>query len=203
MARNIYRPVSQQDKAVSLRLQMFLEEQCLRAGVDRKGPFNLRIAKLLKRSMSRDEAWEWLVSTYSEAHPNEWFRAHRRTKQTITIREVAERENRRMFEKVAAKKMRASKARDKTEQAREFYSSPGWRRLRYEVLAESDGRCECCGRSREHGVILHVDHIKPRSKHPHLALEKTNCQCLCEDCNLGKSNRDERDWRNREPLDAI
>jgi hypothetical protein len=42
---------------------------------------------------------------------------------------------------------------------------------------------------------LHVDHIKSRSKHPDLALEITNLQVLCADCNIGKSNTDETDWR--------
>ena len=54
----------------------------------------------------------------------------------------------------------------------------------------------CCGRSRkDHGVVIHVDHIKPRSKYPHLALVFENMQILCEDCNLGKSNVDATDWR--------
>lgn len=77
-----------------------------------------------------------------------------------------------------------------------FYASQRWRRLRYEFLKDCAGTCEACGRSRKgHGVILHVDHIKPRSKFPHLSLERSNLQALCEDCNLGKSNRDTIDWR--------
>ena len=53
-----------------------------------------------------------------------------------------------------------------------------------------------CGRSpKVHGIILHVDHIKPRSKYPELELDITNLQILCEDDNLGKSNRYETDYR--------
>lgn len=77
-----------------------------------------------------------------------------------------------------------------------FMRSQEWRVLRFEVLRESNGSCSLCGRSnREHGVILHVDHIKPKSLYPELALHKPNLQVLCEDCNMGKGNRDETDWR--------
>lgn len=78
-----------------------------------------------------------------------------------------------------------------------FYISDEWRAVRYQALKSSDGKCQLCGRSkRDHGVILHVDHIKARSKHPELAFDLNNLQILCEDCNLGKSNKDDTDWRN-------
>lgn len=78
---------------------------------------------------------------------------------------------------------------------KEFYSSDEWRRLRYIVLREQEGRCQCCGRSAKDGVVLHVDHIIPLSKDWSKRLEKDNLQVLCEDCNLGKSNTDSIDWR--------
>ena len=68
----------------------------------------------------------------------------------------------------------------------DFYRSQAWRSLRIEVLAESNRRCVLCGSSPDNGIKLHVDHIKPRSLYPELALEKSNLQILCEDCNLGK-----------------
>lgn len=77
-----------------------------------------------------------------------------------------------------------------------FYKSEAWRELRFVALKRADGCCALCGRSkRMHDVVLHVDHIKPRSKFPHLSLVASNLQVLCEDCNLGKSNRDTTDWR--------
>lgn len=76
-----------------------------------------------------------------------------------------------------------------------FYESDEWRQLRYKVLKRDKGRCLLCGRGVAENVILHVDHIKPRSKYPHLELIEDNLQTLCEDCNLGKSNIDETDWR--------
>lgn len=78
-----------------------------------------------------------------------------------------------------------------------FYESREWRELRYKALALSDGRCELCGRSKQNGIVLHVDHIRPRSVAPELELCLENLQILCEDCNLGKSNKDSRDWRVR------
>ena len=90
----------------------------------------------------------------------------------------------------------------------DFTSSPEWRKLRFEALKGSNGGCSLCGRSnREHGVILHVDHIKPKSLFPHLALTLSNLQVLCEDCNMGKGNRDDTAWRTapetERTLDAI
>lgn len=78
----------------------------------------------------------------------------------------------------------------------QFYKTDAWRALRFEALKASNGCCALCGRSqRLHGVVLHVDHIKPRSRFPDLSLDPQNLQILCEDCNLGKSNRDDTDWR--------
>lgn len=80
----------------------------------------------------------------------------------------------------------------------EFYSSTKWKELRFIALQQSGGRCTLCGASAHDGVQLHVDHIKPRSKYPHLAYDLGNLQILCSDCNLGKSNFDETDFRNPE-----
>ena len=77
-----------------------------------------------------------------------------------------------------------------------FYDSPQWREIRYKALKMNNGKCELCGASKADGTMLHVDHIKPRSKFPDLELEISNLQVLCKECNLGKSNKDDTDWRN-------
>jgi 5-methylcytosine-specific restriction endonuclease McrA len=78
----------------------------------------------------------------------------------------------------------------------EFFGSRKWADLRYEVLRERGARCECCGASKDDdGVVIQVDHIRPRSKYPELAWDKTNLQVLCKECNTGKSNRYFDDWR--------
>lgn len=78
---------------------------------------------------------------------------------------------------------------------RGFYDTPEWREVRYQALKLHGGACQLCGATRAHGAILHVDHIKPRSKYPELQLDINNLQVLCEACNLGKSNKDDTDWR--------
>lgn len=93
-------------------------------------------------------------------------------------------------EKPAAPK-KSSKQRKWT-----FYKSAPWLALRAKVYEKYSGKCCLCGRSHRHdGVKIHADHIKPRSKYPHLELVEDNIQLLCEDCNLGKSNRYSTDWR--------
>ncbi len=77
-----------------------------------------------------------------------------------------------------------------------FYKSRAWRELRVDALKKYGRECCLCGATSGNGVVLHVDHIKPRSKYPELELELSNLQILCEDCNLGKSNRYEEKWRD-------
>jgi 5-methylcytosine-specific restriction endonuclease McrA len=72
----------------------------------------------------------------------------------------------------------------------DFYESREWLELRYRVLKKADGSCKLCGCRASPGNPLQVDHIKPRSTHPHLALSEGNMQVLCKGCNLGKSNKD-------------
>ena len=77
-----------------------------------------------------------------------------------------------------------------------FYRSKPWRSLRYQALKKYGGACCVCGRTAaKHGIVIHVDHIKPRSKYPHLALRLDNLQTMCDECNLAKSNTDEIRWR--------
>ena len=73
-----------------------------------------------------------------------------------------------------------------------------WRRARIDALETNRERygaltCECCLTNAT--SQWHVDHIRPRSSHPELALEPANLQILCADCNLGKGVRYATDWR--------
>ncbi len=77
----------------------------------------------------------------------------------------------------------------------EFLMSFQWRKLRMVVLTKRGARCECCGSTPRDGVRMHVDHVKPRRRHPELALVESNLQILCEVCNHGKGSWDETDWR--------
>lgn len=93
---------------------------------------------------------------------------------------------------------RTFKAKARTAQPdkiRSFYKSYEWAAARMDALERSDGRCECCGRSKHDDVVLNVDHIRPLKTHWHLRLDPENHQVLCGQCNRGKGNRYETDWR--------
>jgi 5-methylcytosine-specific restriction endonuclease McrA len=84
-----------------------------------------------------------------------------------------------------------------------FYNTPEWKRIRYEALKQSNGRCECCGAGSKEGATLNVDHILPRRSFPKLALDINNLQVLCAWCNEGKGNWDQTDWRIEQELDLV
>lgn len=80
----------------------------------------------------------------------------------------------------------------------DFYKSDKWLKLRFEAFLLHGTKCQCCGARTKtnNDVVLHVDHIKPRSKYPELAFSLSNLQILCADCNIGKSNLHETDFRS-------
>lgn len=81
--------------------------------------------------------------------------------------------------------------------AKEFYLSPAWRYLRYDVFLRDGKICAVCGATPEDGTRLHVDHIIPLRQDWSLRLKAENLQVLCEECNQGKGSRDSTDWRPR------
>lgn len=66
-------------------------------------------------------------------------------------------------------------------------------RLKFKVMKRDRFSCCHCGRSPalDGDVILNVDHIIPWSKGGETVLN--NLQTLCQSCNLGKSNLEERE----------
>jgi 5-methylcytosine-specific restriction endonuclease McrA len=64
-----------------------------------------------------------------------------------------------------------------------------------EALKKYGPKCMCCGATPATGAVMHVDHIKPRKLFPELALALDNLQILCHECNHGKGNWDQSDWR--------
>ena len=93
------------------------------------------------------------------------------------------------------RKQSSEPVKSKKEVKRDFYTSAAWRQLRYRVLSAGSRMCSCCGATPATGAVLHVDHIKPKSLYPELALDIGNLQILCAECNLGKSNLDATDFR--------
>jgi predicted restriction endonuclease len=80
------------------------------------------------------------------------------------------------------------KAREAAEQRIKVMPAMRWR-----VFQRDEWKCVACGRGSQDDVILHIDHIVPRSKGGKDELD--NYQTLCHLCNIGKSNRDETDLR--------
>ena len=82
-----------------------------------------------------------------------------------------------------------------------FYWDPRWRLLRRRVLQRDRYRCVVCGRDVSAPGAARVDHIKPRSTHPHLAFDINNCRVCCAACDnqghreKGSTNRHSRDER--------
>lgn len=83
----------------------------------------------------------------------------------------------------------ARQRKEKLEEAERFYSSPEWNALRQQVVAEEGTRCKDCRREIEMKSDITVDHILPRSKHPELALTRSNLQVLCRGCNARKGTQ--------------
>lgn len=83
---------------------------------------------------------------------------------------------------------------NKVNRVQEFMNSWEWKSLRYKVLMKYNRQCMCCG-STPPNVSIQVDHIKPISKFWDLRADESNLQVLCRDCNMGKSNKDQTDWR--------
>ena len=76
-------------------------------------------------------------------------------------------------------------------QDKSFYLDAEWKQLRRKVFATFGKQCMKCGCQSN----LAVDHIKPRSTHPELALDFDNMQVLCGPCNSAKGNRQTTDYR--------
>ena len=71
-----------------------------------------------------------------------------------------------------------------------FLSSKAWMRLRYQAIKKHGSQCQACGATPKTGAVLNVDHILPRSLFPERALQLSNLQVLCSQCNEGKGNWD-------------
>lgn len=76
-----------------------------------------------------------------------------------------------------------------------FLETYQWQKLRMEALTKYGPKCMCCGATPQTGAVMNVDHIKPRKLFPELALDLDNLQILCHECNHGKGNWDQTDWR--------
>lgn len=158
-------------------LRIYAQKMARKAGVSTQQRLSAIVSDLAGSQMGKADAYRWLASHRAKYVPGapEMFQG------PVVVMAKVDRQQRRLERKAASDA---------------FYNSKEWRAVRFVALKRADGCCTLCGRSkRDHGVVLHVDHIKPRSLFPKFALDAANLQVLCEDCNLGKSNRDQTDWR--------
>ena len=60
---------------------------------------------------------------------------------------------------------------------------------RYAVLERAGFKCQCCGSKpqRDNDIVLHIDHIIPRSLGGSDMTD--NLQVLCDKCNISKQNK--------------
>lgn len=63
--------------------------------------------------------------------------------------------------------------------------------LKRAVRKRDDFTCQVCGMKDEE--IMQVDHIKPKSLHPELALDMNNLQTLCPNCHARKTIREKKE----------
>ena len=82
----------------------------------------------------------------------------------------------------------AEERKEKIEEAQSFYSSPEWAKLREQVIKEEGRVCAQCGRPIKDNNDVTVDHIRPRTKYPHLELSRENLRVLCRSCNSAKKD---------------
>lgn len=110
-------------------------------------------------------------------------------KEELVVRLIKKEKEPRVFKSPPKKPIISNIAADS------FLETFQWRQLRMKALKLYGPRCMCCGATPQTGAVMNVDHIKPRKLFPELALDLTNLQILCHECNHGKGNWDTTDWR--------
>jgi ferredoxin-like protein FixX len=81
-----------------------------------------------------------------------------------------------------------------------YGDTKSWKFLREKTLEIQGDRCLCCGKK---AAVMHIDHIKPKSRYPHLEFMVDNLQVLCPTCNKQKSYTDETDYRRSNHLISL
>lgn len=149
-----------------------------------------------KKAKKKEEAFPLestahLPSTEARAHKKKRSVGRRRTRILALEKEVKALKAK-LRECACSNSSQVPKPKPSSPSPDPFFSSREWQELRYRVIKVYGRKCMACG---ETSGIIQVDHIKPRVKHPELALDFNNLQVLCKPCNLGKSYKDDTDFR--------
>ena len=135
-----------------------------------------------------------LVTAYFEAHPNEEL-SHDPVVDWVTEQYLKEHDNpprdpwrviRQLHQKGQLIKVRTGVYKYDPDYVHEVELFEFSARAKEAILARDNYRCVVCGRGREDGVTLTVDHIVPKDKGGTNTLE--NAQTLCSQHNLMKKN---------------
>lgn len=159
---------------------------------------DIRAAKTKNGGFTKKTLEEWGVSW---PPPKGWRYALENGLPIPTLgKKPKKTKNRKKLEKLRKQKpVKITSEKPKTKKTDEFYQSFEWKEVRYKVLVKYGPICMLCGWSKADGAKICVDHIKPIRKYPHLKLEISNLQILCDSCNRGKGYKHEDDFRD--PLD--
>jgi len=161
-----------------------IEQACLALEVDGMPcPLDVNQEQWVRSSFS------YVCAKYMEKYPKAYKKKER-------IRIVPPKLKKSGFSKSKSIKQRQVKVEGVDVTSKEFLETFAWRKVRMEALVRYGPVCQCCGASPQTGAVMNVDHIKPRKLFPDLALDVNNLQILCHDCNHGKGNWDQTDWRN-------
>ena len=63
-----------------------------------------------------------------------------------------------------------------------FYVSRPWKKLRQEVINQSNKECQLCKAKGKVSTATTVHHIKHLKDHPELALTRSNLMAVCKEC---------------------
>ncbi len=69
---------------------------------------------------------------------------------------------------------------------RDSEEGQSWKQNKYQTQGECCAICKISIQLKG----SHIDHIKPLSRFPHLALDTQNMQITCPECNTSKNNKD-------------
>jgi 5-methylcytosine-specific restriction protein A len=90
---------------------------------------------------------------------------------------------------------RPSRARSK-KPTDPFYRTQLWKQTRAQALALYGRVCASCRRPIAEDERAHVDHVRPRSEAPQLALSLENLRVLCHGCHSRKTTRHDGGFGN-------